>query len=502
MDDYRKTIETDAALERRFQIVQVPETTAAETLEILRGLRTRYADFHRVTLSDEALVAAVQMSARYIQNRYQPDKAIDLIDEASARVCVQFSVAPDRVRSLREELVMMQRAKEYAITQRDFVTAAKHRAQEIRVCQELRVAEQVSTSEGQYRPVVGEQDIASVVAMWTGIPVLQIAIEEAERLLKLEDELHRRIIGQHEAVQAVAKAVRRSRTNLRDSRRPIGSFIFVGPTGVGKTELARALAATLFGDENALIKLDMSEFMESHHVARLIGAPPGYIGYDQGGQLTEAVHRHPYSVILFDEIEKAHPKVFDLLLQVLDDGCLTDAQGKAVSFKNTIIIITSNVGTAQLEQREMAFTTKKRNAHEQQTRDLEHIRSQVTLSLKDLFRPELLNRIDEIVPFHRLEQEHLREIVDQMVAQTHERMAQQDIDLQVLDAARALLVKHGYDPVYGARPLRRTVQRMLEDMLAESILRGAFASGDTVTVDAAEDKLTVQTLALVPGDSF
>nr|HET6902871.1 ATP-dependent Clp protease ATP-binding subunit [Ktedonobacteraceae bacterium] len=502
MDDYRKTIETDAALERRFQIVQVPETTAAETLEILRGLRTRYADFHRVTLSDEALVAAVQMSARYIQNRYQPDKAIDLIDEASARVCVQFSVAPDRVRSLREELVMMQRAKEYAITQRDFVTAAKHRAQEIRVCQELRVAEQVSTSEGQYRPVVGEQDIASVVAMWTGIPVLQIAIEEAERLLKLEDELHRRIIGQHEAVQAVAKAVRRSRTNLRDSRRPIGSFIFVGPTGVGKTELARALAATLFGDENALIKLDMSEFMESHHVARLIGAPPGYIGYDQGGQLTEAVHRHPYSVILFDEIEKAHPKVFDLLLQVLDDGCLTDAQGKAVSFKNSIIIITSNVGTAQLEQREMAFTTKKRNAHEQQTRDLEHIRSQVTLSLKDLFRPELLNRIDEIVPFHRLEQEHLREIVDQMVAQTHERMAQQDIDLQVLDAARVLLVKHGYDPVYGARPLRRTVQRMLEDMLAESILRGAFASGDTVTVDAAEDKLTVQTLALVPGDSF
>lgn len=502
MDDYRKTIETDAALERRFQIVQVPETTAAETLEILRGLRSRYADFHRVTLSDEALVAAVRMSSRYIQNRYQPDKAIDLIDEAAARVCVQRAVAPDQVRSLREELVMMQRAKEYAIAQRDFVIAAKHRAQEIRVCQELRIAEQMSTSEGQHRPVVGEQDIATVVAMWTGIPVLQIATEEAERLLKLEDELHRRVIGQHEAVQAVARAVRRSRTNLRDSRRPIGSFIFVGPTGVGKTELARALAATLFGDESALIKLDMSEFMESHHIARLIGAPPGYIGYDQGGQLTEAVHRHPYSVVLFDEIEKAHPKVFDLLLQVLDDGSLTDAQGKTVSFKNTIIIITSNVGTAKLEQGAMAFTTKKRNAHEQQTHALELIRSQITLSLKDLFRPELLNRIDEIVPFHRLEQEHLREIVDLMVAQTQERIARQDIGLQVSDAARVLLVKHGYDPVYGARPLRRTVQRMLEDMLAESILRGTFVPGDTVTVDVAEDKLTVYTLVLVPQNTL
>ncbi len=502
MDDYRKTIETDAALERRFQVVQVPETTAAETLEILHGLRSRYADFHRVTLSDEALVAAVRMSSRYIQNRYQPDKAIDLIDEASARVCVQRAVAPDQVRSLREELVMIQRAKEYAIAQRDFVIASKHRAQEIRVCQELRIAEQMSTFDGQYRPVVGEQDIATVVAMWTGIPVLQIATEEAERLLKLEDELHRRVIGQHEAVQAVARAVRRSRTNLRDSRRPIGSFIFVGPTGVGKTELARALAATLFGDESALIKLDMSEFMESHHIARLIGAPPGYIGYDQGGQLTEAVHRHPYSVVLFDEIEKAHPKVFDLLLQVLDDGCLTDAQGKTVSFKNTIIIITSNVGTAKLEQGAMAFTTKKRNVQEQQTHALELIRSQITLSLKDLFRPELLNRIDEIVLFHRLEQEHLHEIVDLMVAQTQGRIARQDIGLQVSDAARVLLVKHGYDPVYGARPLRRTVQSMLEDMLAESILRGTFAPGDTVTVDVADDKLTVHTLALVPRDTF
>jgi ATP-dependent Clp protease ATP-binding subunit ClpC len=330
--------------------------------------------------------------------------------------------------------------------------------------------------------------------MWTGIPVVQIAAEEAERLLKLEDELHRRVIGQHAAVQTVARAVRRSRTNLRDGRRPIGSFIFVGPTGVGKTELARALATTLFDDENALIKLDMSEFMESHLISRLIGAPPGYIGHDQAGQLTEAIHRRPYSVVLFDEIEKAHPKIFDLLLQILDDGCLTDSHGQVVDFKHTFIILTSNVGTAQLEHSEMAFTSKRRSAQESQRMTHEHIRSQVLPALKDLFKPELLNRIDEIVVFHTLEHEHLREIVDLMVAQTQKRMKDQAIELQVTDAARCLLVKYGYDPFYGARPLRRTVQRMLEDLLAESILQGTFAPGDTIIVHAAEDKLVVNTL--------
>ena len=502
LDDYRKTIETDPALERRFQVVQIPEATPLETLEILRSLRSRYADFHHVTLSDEALVAAVQMSSRYIQNRYQPDKAIDLIDEASARVCVQRSVAPNSVRSLRDELTMVQRAKDYAIAHRDFAAAAKQRTQELCLHQQLREAEQAFAARTQQRPVVGEQDIALVVAMWTGIPVMQIAAEEAERLLKLEDELHRRIIGQHEAVQVVAKAVRRSRTDLRDSRRPIGSFIFVGPTGVGKTELARTLAASLFGDENALIKLDMSEFMESHAAARLIGAPPGYVGYDQAGQLTEAVHRRPYSVVLFDEIEKAHPKIFDLLLQILDDGHLTDSHGQSVDFKHTIIIITSNAGNTQLEQHEMAFTSKKRDMQELQTIALERMRSQVLLALKDLFRPELLNRIDEVVAFHPLEQVHLRQIVDLMVAQTQKRITQQGIDLQVTDAARTLLVKHGYDPVYGARPLRRTIQRMLEDMLAESILRGTFSSGDTVTVDADEDRLRVHTLALAQGNTI
>src|SRR5438270_7388452 len=415
MDNYRKSIESDPALERRFQPVQIPETTLEETLEILRGLRSLYADFHQVTITDEALLAAVQMSSRYIQGRYQPDKAIDLIDEAAARVCVERSVAPDEIRRLREEVVMTQTTKDYAIAHRDFAAASRQRTREMQLRQELRSVEQErSATQEQERPVVGEQEIAQVVAMWTGIPVVQIAAEEAERLVKLEEQLNQRIVGQHAAVQAVARAVRRSRTDLRDGRRPIGSFIFVGPTGVGKTELGRALAAVLFGNENALIKLDMSEFMESHHVSRLVGAPPGYVGYDQAGQLTEAVHRRPYSVVLFDEIEKAHPKVFDLLLQILDDGCLTDARGQIVDFKHTLIIITLNAGTAQLEHDEMAFTSKRRSPQERQSRAHERIRSQVMPALKDLFKPELLNRIDEIVPFHTLEQEHLRAIVDLM----------------------------------------------------------------------------------------
>ncbi len=489
-DEYRKTVEGDPALERRFQPVQVRETNAQETSEILRGLRSRYEAFHHVTISDEALIAAVRMSSRYIQGRYQPDKSIDLIDEAAAHLGVQRTMVPEEIRRVRDEIVLVQRDKEHEVCQHNFALASLHRGRELRLRQDLRVLEYTWYSKQQeHMSVVGEQQIAEIVAKWTGIPVVQIAAEEAQRLLVLEDELHKRVIGQHEAVQAVAKAVRRSRTNLRDSHRPIGSFLFVGPTGVGKTELARALAGTLFGDEGALIKLDMSEFMENHTVSRLVGAPPGYVGYDSAGQLTEAVRRRPYSVVLLDEIEKAHPKIFDLLLQILDDGCLTDTHGQTVDFRNTIVIMTSNVGTAHIKANEMAFTTRRRSREEEASTAHERMRNAVTPALKEMFKPELLNRIDEIVLFHALEQIHLHEIVDIMIAQTQKRLSEQAITMEVSTEARNLLVKHGYDPVYGARPLRRTVQRMLEDMLAEAILEEICVPNDAIIVDADDEQL-------------
>ncbi len=489
-DEYRKTVEGDPALERRFQPVQVRETNARETAEILRGLRSRYEAFHRVTISDEAIVAAVSMSARYIQSRYQPDKSIDLIDEAAARIGMERTVVPADIRRVRDEIVGVQRDKEHEVRQHNFALASLHRGRELRLRQDLRTLEATWLSKQQNSlPVVGEQHIAEVVARWTGIPVVQIAAEEAQRLLVLEEELHKRVIGQHEAVQAVAKAVRRSRTNLRDSHRPIGSFLFVGPTGVGKTELARALAEALFGDEDALIKLDMSEFMENHTVSRLIGAPPGYIGHDSAGQLTEAVRRRPYSVILLDEIEKAHPKIFDLLLQILDDGCLTDTHGQQIDFRNTIVILTSNVGTASLKVNEIAFTTRRRSREEAVTVAHERMRDMVTPALKAMFKPELLNRIDETVLFHALEQEHLHQIVDIMIEQTSERLMEQAITMEVSTEARDLLVRRGYDSLYGARPLRRTVQRMLEDMLAEAILEGTCVPNDTIVVDVVDEQL-------------
>jgi ATP-dependent Clp protease ATP-binding subunit ClpC len=495
LDDYRKTIETDPALERRFQPVMVNETTPEQTMEVLRGLRPHYAEYHQVTITDDALVAAVQMSTRYIQDRFQPDKALDLIDEAGARVRFNRSTAPDEVRSLRERLVSIQRDKDAAIQRRDFTLALQQRHAEKQLSQALAEAENTwQQQRRQERPLVDQNMIAEVVAARTGIPASRIVAAEAQRLLKLEEELHRRVIGQHEAVQAVARAVRRARTDLRDSHRPIGSFLFVGPTGVGKTEVARALAETLFGDEEAMLKLDMSEFMESHHVSRLIGSPPGYVGYGQAGQLTEAVRRRPYSVVLFDEIEKAHPKVYDLLLQILDDGCLTDAQGRSVSFKNIIVIITSNAGTAHLNASEMSFVPARRNKQEREASAVTRMRAQVLPALKELFRPELLNRIDEVIIFHALEPEHLREIVDLMIEKTRQRIAKQSITLHVSDAARALLAEHGYDPVYGARPLRRTVQRMLDDLLAESLLRRDFQPGDAVEVDVADGQLVASVM--------
>ncbi len=489
-DEYRKTVEGDPALERRFQPIQVREPNAQETGEILRGLRSRYESYHHVTISDEALVAAVQMSSRYIQGRFQPDKSIDLIDEAAAHIGVQRTVVPEDIRHMREQIVMVQRDKEHEIQQHNFALASLHRGRESRLREDLSMTEYMwHNKQQEYLPVLSEQHIAEIVARWTGIPVAQIAAEEAKRLLTLEEELHKRVIGQHEAVQAVARAVRRSRTNLRDSHRPIGSFLFVGPTGVGKTELARALAGALFGDEGALIKLDMSEFMENHTVSRLIGAPPGYVGFDSAGQLTEAVRRNPFSVVLLDEIEKAHPKIFDLLLQILDDGCLTDTHGQIVDFRNTIVIMTSNVGTAHLKVTEMAFTTRRKSREEEAASAHERMRNTVTPALKEMFKPELLNRIDEIVLFHALEQKHLHEIVDIMITQTQKRLAEQAIKMEVSTEARDLLVRHGYDPVYGARPLRRTVQCMLEDMLAEAILEGTCVPNDAVVVDVVNKQL-------------
>lgn len=499
LNEYRKTVEEDPALERRFQPVQVREPNAAQTLDILRGLRSRYEEFHGVTISDEALHAAIKLSSRYIQGRYQPDKSLDLLDEAASRANVARTVAPDAVRQMRAELDLTVYQKEYAIAKRDFPIAAGLRKRELYLLQMLSTLEYAwQIDQQEQRPVLREQQIAEIVAQWTGIPAIQVAAEEAQRLLTLEDELHKRIIGQHEAVQAVAKALRRSRTNLRDSRRPIGSFLFVGPTGVGKTELARALADTLFSDEKALLKLDMSEFMEPQSVSRLIGSPPGYVGYGEGGQLTESVRRRPYSVVLLDEIEKAHPKVFDLLLQILGDGCLTDAQGQSVDFRNTLVILTSNAGTAHLATRgEPSFFTSRRSREAQRADVHEGMKGVVSSELKQLFKPELLNRIDDIILFHTLEAHHLHQIVELLITQTQHRLEEQGIMLHVSDEARELLVMNGYDVTYGARPLRRAVQRLLDDMLAEAILQGTLHSGDTAIVDVVDGALRVSRGAVV-----
>ncbi len=493
LDEYQKTIESDPALERRFQPVIVAETNAEQTLHILQGVRERYERFHHVSISDEALTAAVTMSSRYLQQRFQPDKSLDLLDEAAARVGVQSALLPTNVQQLRDVLVSLEREKEYAILHQDFPQAARLLRRERQARQVLWHAEREwRVQHALHCPRVDVQDIAQVVSMWTGIPTVELAGEDSLRLLHLEDELHRHIIGQDEAVQAVARAVRRSRTDIRDPRRPIGSFVFVGPTGVGKTELARALARTLFGDENALLKLDMSEFMESHHAARLVGAPPGYVGYDQAGQLTEAVRRRPYCVVLFDEIEKAHPGVFDLLLQILEDGCLTDARGQKVDFRHTILIFTSNVGTQSGASGSMSFRVQQQEP-ERLRQEQESARARIMLALKGVFRPELLNRLDEIIVFHALQPQHLRQIVDLMIGQTRMRLAAQDIDLHVTEAVHLHCVALGYDADYGARPLRRTVQRLLDDLLAEAILQGRIGAGDSVLVDVLDGQLCVMT---------
>ncbi len=484
LEEYRKHIEKDAALERRFQPIVVGEPTPEETLQILEGLRDRYEAHHRVKYTDEALQAAVRLSNRYITDRFLPDKAIDLIDEAGSRVRLATFATPPDVKELENQVEEVRKEKEAAVAAQEFEKAARLRDKERELRDKLEESRKEWLEDTDKTGVqVTEDDIAAVVASWTGIPVQRLAEEESERLLKLEDTLHKRVIGQDEAVEAVAKAVRRARAGLKDPKRPIGSFIFLGPTGVGKTELARALAEAMFGEEEAMIRLDMSEYMERHAVSRLIGAPPGYVGYEEAGQLTEAVRRRPYSVVLFDEIEKAHPEVFNVLLQVLEDGRLTDGQGRTVDFRNTIVIMTSNVG-ADLLRREptVGFLAGADGAHED-------MKTKVLDELKRTFRPEFLNRVDEIIVFHALSQEHLNAIVDIMLKEVAARLQEHDLKLEVSPAAKEMLAKEGLDPTFGARPLRRAITRLLENPLSERMLAGEFTAGDTVKVDAVDGKL-------------
>ena len=494
LDEFRKYIERDAALERRFAPIIVSEPTVEQTIEILRGLRERYEAHHKVRISDEALVAAAQLAERYITDRFLPDKAIDLMDEAASKIRIQSSFLPAELRQAMERVEKVRREKEEAIRAQDFERAAQLRDRE-RV-QRQKLEELESSWRAQHRrdpTTVTAEDIAEVVSSWTGIPVTKLVEAETQKLLRMEEALHKRIVGQDEAVAAVSRAVRRARAGLKDPRRPIGSFIFLGPTGVGKTELARALAEFLFGDENALIRIDMSEYSERHTVSRLVGAPPGYVGYEEGGQLTEAVRRRPYSVVLLDEIEKAHPEIFNVLLQILDDGRLTDAQGRTVDFKNCVIIMTSNIGAPQIERSTPALGFRAiADEKAEQERTYERMREQVLEELKRTFRPEFLNRIDEVIVFRPLTKEQMRAIVEILLERVRREVRGQGLELEFTDAAKDLLVQQGFDPTYGARPLRRAIQRLVEDPLSDELLRGRFAAGDVVLVDARGDRLTFE----------
>ena len=496
LDEYKKHIEKDAALERRFQPVQVGEPNEEDALEILRGLRDRYEAFHKAKITDEALKAAVTLSSRYITDRFLPDKAIDVVDEAASKVRMKvFSAAPD-VKALEDRLNTVKKEKEAAVTSQDFEKAAKLRDEEQALVKEIDDKKTVAKEESDQKLIVTEEDIAAVVAQWTGIPVTKIAEEESETLLHLEDELHKRVIGQDDAVTAVAKAVRRARAGLKDPKRPIGSFLFLGPTGVGKTELARALASSLFGDESAMIRLDMSEYMEKHTVSRLVGAPPGYVGYEEGGQLTDAVRRKPYSVILLDEVEKAHADFFNILLQVLDDGRLTDSQGRTVDFRNTVIIMTSNLGAKALHKNspELGFLAAKKsdfNVDENKEIEFKEAKKSVMDAVKRHFRPEFLNRIDEMIVFHPLTEEDLKEIVTILMSDVTKRLGERDLQLEITPEAMKLLVKEGSDFTMGARPLKRAIQRLIEDPVSDLILKGDAKEGKIIKADAKDNDLVV-----------
>lgn len=496
LDEYKKHIEKDAALERRFQPVQVGEPNEEDALEILRGLRDRYEAFHKAKITDEALKAAVTLSSRYITDRFLPDKAIDVVDEAASKVRMKvFSAAPD-VKALEDRLNTVKKEKEAAVTSQDFEKAAKLRDEGQALVKEIDDKKTVAKEESDQKLIVTEEDIASVVAQWTGIPVTKIAEEESETLLHLEDELHKRVIGQDDAVTAVAKAVRRARAGLKDPKRPIGSFLFLGPTGVGKTELARALASSLFGDESAMIRLDMSEYMEKHTVSRLVGAPPGYVGYEEGGQLTDAVRRKPYSVILLDEVEKAHADFFNILLQVLDDGRLTDSQGRTVDFRNTVIIMTSNLGAKALHKNstELGFLApKKAESHSNDSKriDFKEAKKSVLDAVKRHFRPEFLNRIDEMIVFHPLTEEALTKIVTILMSDVIKRLGERDLHLEITPEAMKLLVKEGSDFTMGARPLKRAIQRLIEDPVSDLILKGEAIAGKTIKANAKDNDIVV-----------
>jgi ATP-dependent Clp protease ATP-binding subunit ClpC len=494
MSEYRKHIESDPALERRFQPVLVAEPTIDETIDILRGIRSRYEEYHRLTITDGAVVAAANLAARYVPDRFLPDKAIDLVDEAASRVRTYKAFQPAAVKTAFLRLQEMQRAKDQALEERRLEEAAQLRERERELRQNIEQL-QLGLSDAKGEPEglqVTEGDIAEIVSMWTGVPVTQLANEETQRLLNMEATLHKRIIGQDEAITTVAKAVRRARAGLKNPKRPIGSFLFLGPTGVGKTELAKALAEFMFGSEDALVQLDMSEFTERHTVSRLVGAPPGYVGYEEAGQLTEAVRRRPYCVICFDEVEKAHSEAFGILLQIMEDGHLSDARGRQVDFRNTIIIMTSNIGVELLTRETSLGFAVTRDEAKTVEDSYKKMKEQLLGELKRTFRPEFLNRVDNVVVFHALTQEHIRQIVDIQIRQVAVRVQDQKLDLELTAAGRELLVEEGYSLQYGARPLRRTIEQRVEDPLCEGLLSGQFKAGDTVLIERTGDEIVLR----------
>ena len=483
IDEYRKRIEKDKALERRFSPVYLDEPSVEATIQMLQGLRPRYEAHHKIKIEDSALVAAAKLSQRYISDRFLPDKAIDLIDEAASKLRIDMESAPEEVKTLDRKMKHLIDEEEAASQRGDYQRATELKAERLHLDQEYNQARLQWQQDKKIDSVVDEEDIAELVAQWTGIPVSRMMETETDKLIHMEERIHQRIVDQEEAVAAVSEAIKRGRAGLKDPKRPIGSFIFLGPTGVGKTELARALAEFLFDDEDTMVRLDMSEYMEKHTVSRLIGSPPGYVGYEEGGQLTEAVRRRPYRVILFDEVEKAHPDVFNILLQLLEDGRLTDGHGRTVDFRNTVIIMTSNLGTEEFQRGGIGFPRKEEG-------DEQRMRTTIETALKRTFRPELLNRIDDVIIFHPLTEEHLKSIVGLLIHEIEQRLAERNIKLEVNEEAKAWLAQKGYDPVYGARPLRRAIQRYVENPISTRILQGEFKEGDTITINLQEDNLS------------